>query len=195
MSYSIDTKTRVIAFVSDGRSISEASRHFRVNRNTIADWIRNRPHSTRQRARRCSFELGELERMVKAKGDVLTMEDLAQEFRVSKSTIHQHLKKMGLRISRSKLPAVARIKELEAIVARQTRWIEDLVRSSQGEFVRVDDATKANLSEEAIAAPSGDILLPREMPQSHFTPLEHQTGSLAREHGLAPLTRTLEVRR
>ena len=43
MTYSLDLRQRVVSFVEGGGSKSEASRVFRVGRNTVYSWLR-RPH-------------------------------------------------------------------------------------------------------------------------------------------------------
>ena len=109
MSYSIDLRQRVVDFVRQGGSKSEAARLFGVSRGRVYVWLKLPADQMGARKpgpkQAHKLDMRALEQTVRANPDVLQTE-LAQHFGVRKSTIHYALQR--LKITRKKrLSAIA----------------------------------------------------------------------------------------
>lgn len=103
MTYSIDLRERVLSFLSDGGSKSEAIRMFKISRDTIYRWlnaddIRPKKHGSR----RSKIDMEALKRHVEGDGDMY-LHDRAQVFNVSTSAMHYAMKRLGFVKKRARL--------------------------------------------------------------------------------------------
>lgn len=94
MTYSLDLRKRIVSFVETGGSKAEASRRYKVSRNTIYEWLRLddlRPKPSVRRNRKIDRQrLREhVERYPQA-----ILRERAQEFNVSIAAISKSLKSM-----------------------------------------------------------------------------------------------------
>lgn len=93
MSYSVDYRRRVMSFIKEGGSKLEAARVFKVNPDTIYEWLKRgddllpRPAKTRRR----KIDRGALEAHVSKHPDAL-LRERASTFKVDPSTISYHLR-------------------------------------------------------------------------------------------------------
>ncbi len=93
MSYSIDFRRRVISFIKEGGSKLEAARVFKVNPDTIYEWLKRgddlspRPAKARKR----KVDRAALEAHVTKHPD-LFLRERAKHFGVDPSTISYHLR-------------------------------------------------------------------------------------------------------
>ena len=97
MSYSIDFRKRVISFIKEGRSKLEAARVFKVNPDTIYEWLKRgedlspRPAKTRKR----KIDRKALENHVQRNPE-LFLRERAEHFGVDPSMISYHLRLMKI---------------------------------------------------------------------------------------------------
>ncbi len=96
MSYSVDLRERVVAYVSGGGSKTEASRIFGVGRPTIYRWLsmsdlRPRPAKTRKR----KLDKDQVAKHVEMYPDAL-LRERAAEFGVTPSGMWRALRKMRI---------------------------------------------------------------------------------------------------
>lgn len=97
MTYSIDYRRRVIAFVNEKGSKREAARVFKVNPDTIYEWLKRggdlspRPAKTRRR----KLDKAALQRDVKERPDVLLRERAAL-YKVHESSVSRALRKLRI---------------------------------------------------------------------------------------------------
>lgn len=97
MAYSIDYRRRVVSFVKEGGSKLEAARLFKVNPDTIYEWIKRgedlspRPAKTRRR----KLDKVALARDVKANRDMLLRERAAL-YGVHPSSLSRALHKLKI---------------------------------------------------------------------------------------------------
>lgn len=97
MSYGIDYRPRVVSFIKEGKSKREAARLFKVNPDTIYEWLKRgddllpRPAKTRRR----KLDKAVLAGHVKEHPDALLRERAAR-FGVTESAISVALKKMRI---------------------------------------------------------------------------------------------------
>ena len=102
MSYSMDLRTRIVEFVSQGGSTAESSRRFQVSLWCIHDWMKRKEDLTPRRpgpkAGR-KLDWNRLRKMVEAKPDLM-LKELAERFNVTIPTIAYALRQM--KISRKK---------------------------------------------------------------------------------------------
>jgi putative transposase len=97
MSYGIDLRTRVVKFVSEGGSRTEASDVYGVSRKTIYHWLRRPTLSTTPKATRESrINKAKLVSHVTAHPDAL-LRERAGEFGVTPSGMWRALRKLGMR--------------------------------------------------------------------------------------------------
>lgn len=97
MSYSIDLRERVLAYIEAGHTKYEASDVFGVGRATIYRWLSGagftpKPRQTRQRV----IDKAALKAHVKAQPDVL-LRERALEFCVTPSGLWRAMRSQGLR--------------------------------------------------------------------------------------------------
>ena len=97
MAYGIDYRRRVIAFVNEGGSKREAAHLFKVNPDTIYEWLKRgdalspRPAKTRQR----KLDKMALRRDVKEHPDMLLRERAAL-YGVHESSMSRALRNLGI---------------------------------------------------------------------------------------------------
>lgn len=96
MTYSLDLRERVVSFVETGGSKTEASRLYKVNRNTIYQWLTLddlRPKPAVRRNRKINRELlrAHVERYPQA-----ILRERAKKFNVSIAAISKSLKSMNI---------------------------------------------------------------------------------------------------
>jgi putative transposase len=96
MTYSLDLREKVVFFISDGGSKSEAMRIFNLSRDTIYRWLNAEDlhpkiHSSRNR----KIDKAALRKHVEDYPD-LYLHERAEVFNVSLSAVHYALKKMGI---------------------------------------------------------------------------------------------------
>jgi putative transposase len=97
MTYSLDLRERVVAFVREGGSKFEAERRFHVKRQTIYNWL-SKPDlapSTQKRRRRRKLDWAALKRHVELHPDKL-LRERAVEFGVNPHSIWNACKEMQL---------------------------------------------------------------------------------------------------
>jgi putative transposase len=97
MSYSVDLRKRVLAYIESGHSKYEASAVFGVGRATIYRWLSSdsltrKPRQTRQRV----INKAALKAHVRMHPDVL-LRERAQEFSVTPSGLWRAMRAQGLR--------------------------------------------------------------------------------------------------
>ncbi len=97
MSYSIDYRRRVISFVKEGGSKLEAARVFKVNPDTIYEWLKRGEDLTPRPAqrRRRKIDRVALEAHVSKHPDAF-LRERAAHFKVDPSTISYHLRLMKI---------------------------------------------------------------------------------------------------
>ena len=97
MSYSIDLRKRVVKFVLEGGSQTEASAVYRVSRKTIYHWLHRRTLSpTPAVTRDCKINKAKLASHVAAHPDAL-LRERATEFGVTPSGMWRAMRKLGMR--------------------------------------------------------------------------------------------------
>lgn len=98
MTYSVDLRAKVVAFVRDGGSKSEAVRIFGVSRPTIYGWLRAKDLQPRQRgvSRRRKLDWEALAADVKTHPDML-LRERARRFGVHHHAVWYALRQMDLR--------------------------------------------------------------------------------------------------
>lgn len=96
MSYSLDLRKKVIAFIEDGGNITKASKIFNVGRATIYRWL-NRPNlaATKVESRRRKIDIQELEKDVAINPDS-PLKERAKKFGVSPAALCYRFKQMKL---------------------------------------------------------------------------------------------------
>ncbi len=103
MSYSLDLRQRVVEFVQQGGSKSEAARLFGISRGRIYVWLKLPPGQLAARQtgpkQAHKVDMPALKEMIQANPDLLQTE-LAQHFGVCESTIHYA--RQRLKITRKK---------------------------------------------------------------------------------------------
>jgi putative transposase len=99
MSYSLEVRLKVIAFIESGNSITKAARAFRVGRATIYRWL-DRPNleKTRVTRRNRKIDIAKLYQDVQQYPHK-TLRERAAQFGVTPSSICYQLKRLGLHIS------------------------------------------------------------------------------------------------
>ncbi len=107
--YSIDLRTRVVKYVEDGGSKTEASRLFKIGRDTIYRWLKQKrkhgnlhPKPVKSRG---GYKLKDdiLERHVQANPDQ-TLKEMGEVFSVHSTKVHYACKR--LKMSRKKNDAL-----------------------------------------------------------------------------------------
>ena len=96
MTYSIDLREKVVAFVADGGSKSEAVRIFKVSRDTLYRWINSkdlRPKPSGLRNRK--IDKAALKKHVEDHPDMF-LHERAEAFGVHPSSISRALKTLGI---------------------------------------------------------------------------------------------------
>ena len=97
MAYSLDLRKRVVAYIENGGSITQAAEMFQVGRSTIYRWLgRQDLTPTKVETRRRKLDLTALEKDVE-KNPSSRLIDRAKKFGVRPSTIHYALKKLKIR--------------------------------------------------------------------------------------------------
>ena len=94
MTYSLDLRQRVVAFVNNGGSKAEASRRYSVSRWCVNDWCQRpslAPKKVKRRSRKLDWEA--LRKNVQQKPDAL-LRERAEEFGVHINAIWYALKEM-----------------------------------------------------------------------------------------------------
>ena len=108
MTYSVDFRKRVVAFVQEGGSKAEAARLFKINRTCVYDWLSRdnlEPKKHSRRKRKLDWEA--LERHVEAQPDLL-LRERAAHFAVHPNAIWYALTQ--IRLSHKKNAALHRKK-------------------------------------------------------------------------------------
>ncbi len=101
MAYSLDLRKRVVKYIENGGSITQAAALFQVGRATIYRWLgRQDLKPTQVKHRRRKLDLPALEKDV-AENPSARLIDRAKKFGVRPSTIHYALKKLKLRRRKS----------------------------------------------------------------------------------------------
>jgi len=111
MAYSVDLRERVVAFVRNGGSKTQATKVFKVSRGTVYDWLslpedKLEPEKTGPKGS-WKLDCEALKKSVAEKPDAY-LEELAQERGVHISTVWYGLEKM--KITRKKNDALRRTK-------------------------------------------------------------------------------------
>ena len=107
MPYSLDLRTRVIAFVENGGGITRASKLFKVSRTSIYRWLnRTNLPATKVLHRQRKLDWIALDKDVTENPD-LRLIDRAQKFGVTPSAIFYALKK--IKINRKKAHGVSSV--------------------------------------------------------------------------------------
>jgi len=104
MVYSIDLRTRVVQFIEEGGSVFEASRVFKVTRQTVYNWINKKQRTGSLKDKPQGRPWRKLNRkeliiFVNCNSD-LTLSEFAKHFKTGVSTICEAFKRLG--ISRKK---------------------------------------------------------------------------------------------
>ena len=104
MCYSVDLRKKVVKYLEDGGSITQASQIFNIGRSTIYRWL-NRPNlaATKVTSRQRKINIKELEQDVRANPDI-QLKARAQKFGVSAAAISYRFKQM--KITRKKTTAL-----------------------------------------------------------------------------------------
>ena len=103
MTYSLDLRERVVAFISDGGSKSEAIRTFKISRDTIYRWLNAEDLRPKKHGpRRGKIDMKALRRHVEEDSDML-LHDRAKEFGVSTSAMHYAMKRLGFVKKRTRI--------------------------------------------------------------------------------------------
>lgn len=101
MSYSIDFRRCVVENIESGMSWDEASRIFKVSRDSVGRWLRQFRETgcvsdaPRKPYKKRKVDVEQLLAMVESRDDA-TLEELAAPFGVYPSTIDYHLRKMKI---------------------------------------------------------------------------------------------------
>ena len=121
MPYSLDLRTRVVAFVENGGGITRASKLFQVSRTSIYRWF-NRTHlqATKVQHRQRKLDWFALEKDV-AENPELRLIDRAKKFGVKPSAIFYALKK--IKINRKKRCDPASAKDARERAPRQNNFV------------------------------------------------------------------------
>ena len=96
MRYSEDLRRRVIKFVRDGGSKSEASRRFDVNRDTVYEWLLEKPVGKPGPRAATKVDMAKLEQHVAAHNDAY-LSERAAAFGVTPQAIWYALKRLDMR--------------------------------------------------------------------------------------------------
>ena len=96
MTYSLDLRKKVVSFVSDGGSKSEAVRLFKISRDTLYRWLnaedlKPKKHSLRHR----KLDKKALQKHVEEHPDMF-LHERAEAFGVHTSSISRALKTLGI---------------------------------------------------------------------------------------------------
>lgn len=103
MAYSLDLRKRVVEYIENGGSITQAAALFQVGRATIYRWLsRQDLKPTQVKTRRRKLDYQALEKDV-AENPSARLIDRAQKFGVRPSAIHYALKKLKLRRKKNSL--------------------------------------------------------------------------------------------
>lgn len=96
MCYSVDLREKVVKYLEDGGSITQASEIFNIGRSTIYRWL-NRPSlaATKVTSRQRKININELEQDVKANPDT-PLKARAKKFGVSAAAISYRFKQMKI---------------------------------------------------------------------------------------------------
>ena len=106
MSYSIDLRERVVAFVKAGGTKAEAARRFSVSEGSVHNWLkRNNLAPIKVKRRHRKLDWNALERHIQQEPDV-RLKDRAEHFGVHTSAIWYAIKQMN--ITRKKTAQVSR---------------------------------------------------------------------------------------
>ena len=101
MTYSVDLRQRVVAFVREGGSKAEAARRFDVSRSAVYDWLNREtlePKAHGRRRRKLDWEA--LKADVKARPDAL-LRERAERFDVHHSSIAYALGQMKITVKKN----------------------------------------------------------------------------------------------
>lgn len=96
MSYSVDLRERVVAFVEAGGAKAEAARRFSVSEGTVHNWLKRdnlAPIKVKRRHRKLDWKA--LEQHIQEKPD-LRLRDRAEHFEVHTSAIWYAIKQMKI---------------------------------------------------------------------------------------------------
>lgn len=97
MTYSVDLRKKVVAFIASGGSKAEASRRFGVARSCIFLWLeRENLEADKHPERRRKIDKAALLEHVDKHPDAM-LKEIAEEFGVSGVAIWKALKKQGIR--------------------------------------------------------------------------------------------------
>jgi transposase len=106
MTYSVDLRKRVVAFVEVGGSKTEAARRFSVSEGSVHNWLKRdnlAPTKVKRRHRKLDWKA--LEQHIKDNPDA-KLKERAEHFRVHPSAIWYAIKEMN--ITRKKTAKVSR---------------------------------------------------------------------------------------
>ena len=113
MPYSLDLRQKVINFIENGGTITEAAHTFGIGRASIYRWL-SRPtlEATKVKSRRRKLDWEELEKDVKENPES-KLSDRAKKFGVNPTAIFYALKKMKITRKKNKFVIDKEVKEIE----------------------------------------------------------------------------------
>jgi len=98
MTYSTDLRGRVLGFIAEGGSKTQAATVFKVHRSTIYEWLSqpvDRPRGRTGKQDSYKFRREDLRLVLEKQPDLMQYE-LAQMFGVSKNAIGHAMRRMGI---------------------------------------------------------------------------------------------------